>query len=168
MGRSVAGKPEIPPLLTNPEMSIFSIYSQTIFMTCFQYIECIKKSRNDVVSVILSRPLFTLVMINKMAEAQAKRRRLLRDENDNLLTFEEFEGFKYTSSNDGDPEIDDIQWKNGCHAKPPMMEFDNTIDGCPSFNSLVICLPTEPTYLDYYNLYINYDIYDTIVEQTNF
>ena len=49
------GNPEIDPLLTNHETSIFSIYTQTIFMTSFELIECIKESRNDVVSVILSR-----------------------------------------------------------------------------------------------------------------
>ena len=56
---------------------------------------------------------------------------MMRDENDNLPTFddlfgeedsgEDFEGFEFISSDDEDPEIDDIQWKEGCNAKPQMM-----------------------------------------------
>ena len=59
-----------------------------------------------------------------MAEAQAKRKRLSRNENDNLSIFEylfgeensgeEFVGFEFTSSVDEYPEIDDIQWNKGC------------------------------------------------------
>ena len=60
-----------------------------------------------------------------MAEVQTKRKRLSRDENDNLPIFEylfgeensgeEFEEFEFTSSVDEYPEIDDIQWNKGCN-----------------------------------------------------
>ena len=60
-----------------------------------------------------------------MAESQAKIRKWSSDEKDNLPIFEdifgkensgeEFEGVEFTSSGDKDPEIDDIQWKEGCN-----------------------------------------------------
>ena len=55
-----------------------------------------------------------------MAGSQAKIRKWSSDEKNNLPIFEdifgeEFEGVEFTSSGDKDPEIDDIQWKEGCN-----------------------------------------------------
>ena len=76
---------------------------------------------------------------------------------------EEFEGFEISSDEEG--EFDDIDkegWKDGPpDSLPPMMVFEDSLNG------LRCEIPDDPTYLDYYKLFLPDHIFRTIAEETN-
>lgn len=102
---------------------------------------------------------------------EAKRRRIEGDNEDIYRELfggedsdEEFEGFEIESDDEeGFREIDSEGWVAGCKRDPkPLIEFEESLSGLRSEG-----LPENPTYLDFYKLFLPDEVFDTIASETN-
>ena len=79
---------------------------------------------------------------------------------------EEFEGFDIDSDDEGDFNFQGIEagdWILGHpDAKPEMMHFEESMSGLRTKQ-----LPANPTYIDFYKLFVPDHIFETITQETN-